>query len=375
MNPKPDSDLILAVDSPPESGSRSVYMLLGWRNTPAWLVAVGVIIAALVPLITTSSYYLDVLILILIYAILNQAWNLTIGISGVWNFGQVALFAIGGYGAGISEARLGAPWWAALLIGALLAVAVWGVVAIPSVRLRGIYVCLLTWSFMEVVQLAITNDSSGLTGGVFGLANITGPFSGLSPQGGQRAFYWLALAICVGTALLMQGLMHSPYGVAFTGLRDATRYATGLGISYRSHFFISSSISAFLSGVAGALYAFHFSTISPSIMSAASWSILALMIVLGGLGTVTGPILGTFVVVLVSEFLRRFGHLNELLVAMVLLALLALQPSGLTMLVGRLFRGLNEWMKAPQTVNDGPTEEGDASAKGENRREASDAGK
>lgn len=345
-----DAESILAADSPPESRARSVHALLGWQKTPAWLVAVGVIIAALLPLVAGSPYLLGVLILFLIYAIHNQAWNLTIGFAGAWNFGQLALFAAGGYAAGISEARLGAPWWAALLIGALVAVAVNGLMCIPSFRLRGIYVCLFTWSFAEMMKLAITNDSSGLTGGVFGLANITGPFSGLSPQGGLRAFYWLALAVCVGTALLIQRLLHSPFGIAFTGLRDSRRYAVSLGISYRSYYFIATTISAFLSGVAGALYAFHFSTISPSVLI--SWSLLVLMIVLGGLGTVSGPILGTFVVVVLNELVRGFGDLNLLILGAVLLAILALQPSGLSMLVGRLWRGLSQWMNSSSSVEE-----------------------
>jgi branched-chain amino acid transport system permease protein len=345
-----DAEPIVAADSPPESASRSMHALLGWRKTPAWAVAVGVIIAALLPLITGSPYLLGVLILFLIYAIHNQAWNLTIGFAGAWNFGQLAFFAAGGYGAGIAEARLGAPWWAALLIGALVAVAVNVLMCIPSFRLRGIYVCLFTWSFAQMMMLAITNDTSGLTGGVFGLADITGPFSGLSPLGGLRAFYWLALVVCVATALLIQRLLHSPFGAAFLGLRDARRYAVSLGVSYRSHYFIVTSISACLSGVAGALYAFHFSTISPSVLI--TWAMLVLMIVLGGLGTVTGPILGTFVVVVLTELVRGFGDLNMLILGVVLLIILALQPGGLTMLVGRLWSGVSQWMNAPQAVKE-----------------------
>jgi branched-chain amino acid transport system permease protein len=366
-----DSESIVATGSSPKSVSRGVHALLGWQKTPTWALAVGVIIAAGLPLIAGSSYLLGVLILFLIYAIHNQAWNLTIGISGAWNFGQLALFAAGGYGAGISEARLGAPWWAALLIGALVAVAVNGLMCIPSFRLKGIYVCLFTWSFAEAMLVAITNDNSGLTGGVFGLANITGPFSGFSAQGELRAFYWLALALCVGTALLIQRLLHSPFGVAFTGLRDSRRYATSLGISHRAYYFIATTISAFLSGVAGALYAFHFSTISPSVLI--SWSMLILMIILGGLGTVSGPILGTFVVVVLTELVRGFGSLNDLILGVVLLAMLALQPGGLTPFVGRVFRGVGEWMNGSQGGKGPATQEEDAVAETRNPGEAPDA--
>jgi branched-chain amino acid transport system permease protein len=342
----------VAQDSPAVSAPRSFHALMGWHKVPAWSVVAGVIVAAALPFVTSSAYVMGVLILIVIYSILNQAWNLTIGMTGAWNFGQLALFALGGYGAGIAGQRLGAPWWAALVLGALVAALFNGVMCIPSLRLKGIYVALLTFSFAEVVRLTIINDNSGLTGGVFGLANISGPFGNMSPQGGQRAFYWLALAICVGTALLIQGLMNSPYGVAFQGLRDSSRYAVSLGISMRSYYVISTTISALLSGVAGALYAFHFSTISPSVMGLTPLSLLVLMIVVGGMGTVSGPILGTIVVQVLTEFLRRFGEWQLLVLGVVLLVVLVLQPTGLTRLLGRLLSGIREWMNAPQAAKE-----------------------
>ena len=90
------------------TGSADSARLLGWHRTPWLPLLVGVVIAALVPLATSDPYIMGLLILILIYSILNQAWNLTLGMTGAWNFGQLALFAIGGYGAGIAEARFGA---------------------------------------------------------------------------------------------------------------------------------------------------------------------------------------------------------------------------------------------------------------------------
>ncbi len=344
----PEAASAVAAESPPKALPTSFHALMGWHKAPAWLVIAGVVVAALLPFVASGSYVMGVLILIVIYSILNQAWNLTIGMTGAWNFGQLALFALGGYGAGIAEHRMGAPWWAALVVGALVAALMNGIMCIPSLRLKGIYVALLTFSFAEVLRLTIINDSSGLTGGVFGLGNVTGPFSTMSPQSGQRAFYWLALAVCVGTALLIQRLMNSPYGVAFQGLRDSSRYAVSLGVSMRSYYIISTTISALLSGVAGALYAFHFSTISPSVMGLTPLSLLVLMIVVGGMGTVSGPILGTIVVQILTELLRHAGEWQLLVLGVILLVVLVLQPTGLTRLFGRLMSGVGDWMNAPQ---------------------------
>ena len=329
-------------------GRARTGQLLGWHRAPIVPIVVAVLLIAGIPFVTSSSYIIDLLILILIYSILNQAWNLTLGMTGAWNFGQLALFAIGGYGAGISEARLGVSPWIAMLIGALLASLANVGLCIPSMRLRGIYVALLTFSFAEVVRLTIINDSSGLTGGVFGLTNITGPFDSLSVQTEQRAFYWLALIVCFVTALIIQRIMNSPYGVAFQGLRDSSRYALSLGISMRVYYVAATTLSAFLSGIAGALYAFHYTTISPSVMGLTPLSLLVLMILVGGMGTVSGPIVGTFVVMILTEFLRGTGQWRLLILGVVLLAILVSQPTGLVKLVGRLSEGLRAWMNEPE---------------------------
>jgi branched-chain amino acid transport system permease protein len=331
-----------------------VARLLGWHRAPVIPLAVVALVVALVPLVTANSYILDLLILILIYAVLNQAWNLTLGMTGAWNFGQLALFAIGGYGAGISEARLGISPWLAMLVGALLACVANGILCIPSMRLRGIYVALLTFSFGEVVRLVIINDSTGLTGGVFGLTNITGPFDNMSAQAGQRAMYWLVLVACIITALVIQRVMNSPYGIAFQGLRDSSRYALSLGISMRVYYVAATTLSAFLSGIAGALYAFHYSTISPSVMGLTPLSLLVLMILVGGMATVSGPIVGTFVVMVLTELLRGTGQWRLLILGIVLLAILMLQPTGVVKLFARLYGGLQEWMNADQAPRGGP---------------------
>ena len=325
-----------------------VGRLLGWHRMPLSFVIVTAVIAALVPFVTSNAYYINLLILIFIYAVLNQAWNLTLGMTGAWNFGQLALFAAGGYAAGISEAHLGVSPWLGILIGALAASAINVVLALPSMRLRGIYVALLTFSFAEVIRLLIINDTTGLTGGVFGLTNIMGPFQGMSPLASHRAFYLLTLATCIITALIIQRVMHSPYGVAFQAIRDSSRYASGLGVSMRFYYVAATTLSAFLSGVAGALYAYQYSTISPSVMGLTPMSLLVLMIIVGGLGTLSGPIIGTAVVMILTELLRGAGEWRLLVLGIALLAIIMLRPAGVVRVISPLVHGFREWMNADQ---------------------------
>ena len=168
--------------------------------------------------------------------------------------------------AGIAIVHLGFSPWLALPFGAVVAAVANLVIAIPSMRLRGVYVALLTFSFAEVLQLVILQDNTGLTGGSFGLSNVPGLFDGFSAHTSQRLFFWFCLAVCVATALLIKRLMNSPYGIAFCALRDSTRYAVSLGISMRTYYIFATTIAAALAGVAGALYVFQYSTIAPSVM-------------------------------------------------------------------------------------------------------------
>jgi branched-chain amino acid transport system permease protein len=327
---------------------REVSRLLGWHAVPLAVVAPVVILAALIPFATTDSYLINLLILIFIYAVLNQAWNLTLGMTGAWNFGQLALFAIGGYAAGIAEIEFGVSPWIALVIGAVAAGVANVILSLPSMRLRGIYVALLTFSFAEVVRLAVINDSSGVTGGVYGLSGIVSPFESLSTITEQRVFYWFALIVCIVTALIIQRVMNSPYGVAFQGLRDSSRYASGLGVSMRVYYVAATTLSAVLSGVAGALYAFHYSSISPTVMGLTPLSLLVLMIIVGGMGTVSGPIVGTIVVMILTELLRGTDEWRMFILGVVLLLILVLQPTGIVRLFGPLSVRFRDWMNADQ---------------------------
>jgi branched-chain amino acid transport system permease protein len=330
------------------AGGRVDGRLIGWSKLPLLPVAVVVVLVALVPVFITSSYLIDVLILILIYAILNQGWNLALGMLGAWNFGQLALYAIGGYGAGIACVHLGLSPWLGLPIGVIAAAVANLIIAIPSMRLRGVYVAILTFSFAEVLSLVIVLDKTGFTGGSFGLSGVPGLFDGYSSQTSQRLFFWLCLALCVGTALLIRLLMNSPYGVAFHALRDSTRYAASLGISMRTYYILGTTIAAALAGLAGALYIFQYSTIAPGVMGMDQIALFLFMIMIGGLGTFTGPILGTFVYVVLNQYLTNYGNWQLFALGTIVLIVVVVQPRGLVPLLSRILSRARVWVNEDQ---------------------------
>jgi branched-chain amino acid transport system permease protein len=326
---------------------------LGWRSPRLALSAAVVAFFVVVPLLGPSDYLMNLLITGLIWAVLNQSWNLVLGVAGVWNFAQLALFAVGGYVSAIITIRTGVPAVPALIAGGLAAAAASVVIGIPSLRLRGIYASLLTFSFAEVIRLLVISDDSGLTGGTFGLAPVPGlGFESLSPDAAQRAYYWSALALCVVTAVVLYRVLHSPSGLAFQALRDSPGYAAARGISRLQFQLIAFGASAFIAGVAGGFYAQYFHVISPSVMGLGPMTLFVTMLVVGGLGTVSGPLVGTAVILAISEYLRDHNEYRLIVLGVILLAMIVVAPRGIVPVLADTRARLERWMSEDEEAGE-----------------------
>jgi branched-chain amino acid transport system permease protein len=318
---------------------------MGWRRPKLAAVAAVLLPALLLPLVWRNDYVIDVALTGLIWMVLNQSWNLQLGVGGIWNFGQLAIFAIGGYVAALVSIHWEVNPWLSLLLGGLSAAAVSAVIGIPVLRLRGIYASLLTFSFGEVVRLLVIADESGVTGGSFGLAGVPDlGFEGMAPDARQRAYYWVALALVVLTAVFVYAFIHSPLGTALKALRDSPGYAVSRGVSPLKMQVITFSTSAFIAGVAGAFYAHYFGVIAPSVMGLGPMSLFVAMLVVGGLGTFSGPLVGTAVILIVSEYLRDYDELRLIIVGLILLVTIVVAPRGLVPALTGWWEGVRRWM-------------------------------
>jgi branched-chain amino acid transport system permease protein len=318
---------------------------LGWRRPNPAAIGGVLALAALLPVLWQNDYVIDVALTALIWMILNQSWNLQLGFGGIWNFGQLAIFAIGAYASALVALHWGVPAWMAMIMGGLGASLASLVIAIPALRLRGIYASLLTFSFGEVVRLLVISDESGVTGGTFGLAGVPDlAFGGLSPDARQRAYYWLALAIVTLVAVFIYVFVHSPLGTALRALRDSPGYAASRGISPLRMQVITFCASAFIAGIAGAFYAHYFGVISPSVMGLGPMALFVAMLVVGGLGTLSGPLLGTALVMLVSEYLRDYQESRLIIVGVILLVTMVVAPRGLVPALGGGWARIQRWM-------------------------------
>ncbi|CAB5019257.1 MAG: hypothetical protein F2881_08285 [Actinobacteria bacterium] len=319
---------------------------VGWPRMSPWQTAVVCVLAALLPLTLSSSFWLGSLTLALIWMVLNMSWNLVLGYSGIWNLGQLAIYAIGGYGAALASERFQLPAVVGLLLGGVAAMLVSLALAIPSLRLRGIYVSLLTFGFAEVVRLLIITDKSGITGGPFGISDFDG--FGITSGGVPRArtLYWIALAAVIVTALVMYVLIRSPLGTGLMALRDNPALAAARGISPRRYQSVSFGISGFFAGLAGGLYAYTYGVISPTVMGLGPMTLLVTMMVVGGLGTQTGPIVGTLIIAVISTRLEPYPEFRLISLSVILLAIILLLPRGVVPVVGRLRSRLSSWVNA-----------------------------
>jgi len=310
-------------------------------------VAIGAalaVLAALVPLIYPSTYGIGVMVTMLVFVVLNISWNFLLGIAGVWNFGQLAMFAVGGYGGGLLIIHASLPPWLAIAAGgvggALLAV----LLALPTLRLYGIYTSLLTFAAAQVVQLLIQNDTSGTTGGALGLPQVEGLFGGLDPLWSARAWYWLCLAFVIVVAAGLALLVRTPFGLALRTLRDSSAYAAARGIDPRRYRVLAFALSGAVAGVAGALYTLYNGSISPTVMGLTPMSIYVTMIVIGGLGTIAGPIVGTVLVTIVQQALIDHPGTQMTVLGVVLIAIVVFVPRGIAFEAGKLRDRVVRWM-------------------------------
>jgi len=238
----------------------------------------------------------------LIFIIATMGLNLTVGYAGQKSLGHAAFFGIGAYTVAILM-KAGFSFWLGLPAAALICFVVGIVLGFPALRVQTIYLAFATLGFNTAIWLVMRNEE-GLTGGTYGINNIARPgLFGFSLES-NLAYYYLTLTFAVFMAALLWGLLRSPWGKAFTALRDNPIRAESLGVDIRSYTLLSFAIGAAYAGIAGALLASLVQFIEPAPFTVASSIMMYLMVVVGGPGYFLGPVLGAAVGVLLPEWLR-----------------------------------------------------------------------
>jgi len=312
-----------------------------------WIaIVLAVALVAAFPLFYENPYYMTVIVTGEIVLLLNISWNFILGMAGVWNFAQLAVYALGAYGSGwlmLHETWLPVPL--AIVCGGLLAAGISLLLAFPTLRLFGIYTSLLTFSFAEVIQYAATNNPGGLTGGSFGFPAVGGLFPSYGQTSYLRAYYWVCAACCLGGCLAVAWLRRSHLGIALRSARDAPQYTAARGIDLRSARIAAFGLSGFLAGIAGGLYLAFEQSFTTDQMGLTPMSLDVTMLVIGGLGTVTGPIIGTAIVVAIQTWLISYPGWQLTVLGTILLVIVVFVPGGVVGLVVRIDSRIRLWVR------------------------------
>ena len=249
-----------------------------------------------------KNYGIYLLTYWLVFIIATMGLNLTIGYAGQKSLGHAAFFGIGAYTVAILM-KAGFSFWLGLPAAALICFVVGLILGFPALRVQAIYLAFATLGFNTAIWLVMRNEE-WLTGGTFGINNIARPsLLGFSLDG-NLAYYYFVLAVTLATSALLWGLLRSPWGKAFTALRDNPIRAESLGIDIRNYTLLSFAIGAAYAGVAGALFASLVQFIEPAPFAVGASIMMYLMVVVGGAGYFFGPIVGAAVGVVLPEWLR-----------------------------------------------------------------------
>ena len=272
------------------------------------LLAVAAVLLCATPLFL-KNYGIYLLTYWLIFVIATMGLNLTVGYAGQKSLGHAAFFGIGAYTVALLL-KAGFSWWLGVPAAALLCFTVGLVLGFPALRVQTIYLAFATLGFNTAIWLLMRNEE-WLTGGTFGINNIDRPSLLGMPLEANRSYYYLVLAFTVVLGLLLWGLLRSPWGKAFTALRDNPIRAESLGVSIRSYTLLSFAIGAAYAGIAGALFASLVQFIEPAPFAVGASIMMYLMVVVGGPGYFLGPIVGAAVGVVVPEWLRDVPGVSD----------------------------------------------------------------
>lgn len=307
------------------------------------LAILGVVFAliGLAPFVIASEFWLNLVIMTLYAALLGQAWNILGGYGGQFSFGHAAYFGTGAYTVAVLQVQLGVNPWFGLVAGGLMAMVVAAIIGFSTFRygLRGSYFALVTLAFAEVLR--ILSNSVPCTGAGVGilipLDQGAANFQFVSKQG----FFWIIWLMTLAAFAVVWWIGNSRFGAQLMAVRDNEDAARALGVSAFRVKMGAIMLSGLFSGLAGVFYAQYFLYLDPYIAYGPAISIESLLVpIIGGMGTLFGPLLGAVGLHLLSELTRELiGDLpgiSLVLYGIVLVVMVLFMPRGLAGLVNRL---------------------------------------
>jgi branched-chain amino acid transport system permease protein len=298
------------------------------------LAALG--LAALLPLAMQSEYLLHLGILVLFSLVLATSFNLIVGYVGEFPLGHMAFLGIGAYTAAIFSSSFAAPMWLTLPLGALVS-AIFGLaIGAITLRLRGPFFVIITLCFAEVLRL-VANNWVALTNGPMGISGIRKPgiIEAQGALGQKTGFYYIALVLAAIALYVAYRFVYSNIGRAAVAIRENRFVSQSVGISPFYYALVTFVLAAAMAGTSGAFYAHYISFVGPEVFGFAFMATTIIIVLLGGKGTLVGPIVGSVVAVLLEEYLRDFKELRLSIFGGIVMLVVLFMPNGIMGFIAR----------------------------------------
>ncbi|WP_054799387.1 branched-chain amino acid ABC transporter permease [Paenibacillus sp. EPM92] len=291
-----------------------------------------VLLAALIPLFTTSSYYQGLFILTFIWIVVNQGLNIILGFTGYTSLVQGGLFGVGAYITAICATTFGMNVWSA----ALIAIAGNGLIALTLAlivfRTSGHFFAILTLSMSLILDELFHNLA--ITGGNLGISGVPGLFPSSWPR---ETYYYFVLAVMLLAIAFVAWLRKSRLGYGLRGIGSNDRLAASVGVPLYVYKTASFVLSALFAGVGGVLYVYFTGFVSPAPFNVAASMACLLAVVIGGSGTLLGPVLGSILLVFLPAWLQNFQDYQLTIYGLAVILIIRFMPKGLVGL-GRYFK-------------------------------------
>jgi branched-chain amino acid transport system permease protein len=319
----------------PAGGAHAVglgHTLQPWGGVERGLAAAAVLALTLLPLVA-DAYTLKVATEILIFALLAFSLHLLVGIGGIVSFGHAAYFGLGAYGAALALRHFGVPMEVALPLAPIAAALGAALFGFFIVRLSGIYLAMLTLAAAQIVY-AVAFQWVEVTGGDNGIVGVW-PAAWASSR---PAYYYLTLAVSGATIAGLRHVIYAPFGYTLRAARDSELRADAIGIDVRTHRWLSFTLAGAIAGLAGGLYVFSKGSIDPSALGIPTSVDALTMLLLGGIQTVMGPIVGAAVLHILRDQIMPLTEMWRLILGLSIIAMVLLFPQGLVAAADGLLR-------------------------------------
>ena len=288
----------------------------------------------LIPLVTEQEYVLHILCLIGINVIFACSMNAIINI-GELNLAQAAFMGVGAYASTLLVMRLQLPFWAAMPLAMLITAVISLLIGVLTLRFKGAYFLLFTFLFSELMRVLLSNFWVGLFGGIPGITTIPKPSFSLGSAmrvdfSSKAAFYYLTLVLVLLTVFVLRRVDKSRIGMIFNAIRQSEVLVESIGISTMKLKILGCAIGCGFAGLSGSLYAHFVGIITPADFGIHSVLAPIAYVVVGGIGNVFGPVIGTTVLMSLSHFfLRQFGFFELLLYGIIIVLIIRFMPEGI----------------------------------------------